>query len=693
MSVVFVQPGHAMAVGNNLLALYAPLSSGTTSSGPGGASATLTQIVSGTAGWWDASSPGGLLGVGGSPSTVWNSPGSALIDLSGNNQNLVPFSSPASSNFPVGSPHLAGLLGGVGYPVTTTGLLKPALDPNSGWQLPVSIANATSGWTLYLVWSRPNWRQGTSFDTDPIALLTIGTQIVLQVDSVGGSNRLILFPGPGQFVVSSTMARRHSHSIVIRYTIASGTDLWLDDTRVAQSVEWPRAALSGSVLLLHNGTPFGSAQCWLHETAEWSRALSNSEIAAVVTYAERWVRGPRKGIYLIINGQSNAINYSMNDGAATALARGIAWYLGALAYNVLDTTGNSASYTMQSGHGIYAVSGAGYPGSFVMDPGDGSSPSGWSLGIDGLAVQQAVAGLPAEDLSDLCAIVWPWNETDSLRQYSEYEIFKEAALRFLALLRAMIGDTANKVPLIWWNAIPYGSSDGITMHRQVVESIASDPMQNVIVGNAQTSDSNPRGSSWDPTTGLTTGGDPAHRDSADNLRFAMLSSPVVARALVAGGYADSIQILPDVLPKTGGPSIVHVYRQTSTTLLVTIVHDSGNDLRVPLQAVSGIGFAVMDGGAPGNDGTIVPAISGQRVDEAHLQIILSDALRNASSTCQLFYPYGPVQIGRGNAVTDNFSAMPMPVGWNIGTDLGTIWSLDCPLSATFSGIPLSDTPT
>jgi hypothetical protein len=138
---------------------------------------------------------------------------------------------------------------------------------------------------------------------------------------------------------------------------------------------------------------------------------------------------------------------------------------------------------------------------------------------------------------------------------------------------------------------------------------------------------------------------------------------------------------------------VHVYRQTNSTLVITVAHDSGNDLKVPLQAAAGTGFAVMDGGAPGNAGTIVSAISCERIDATHLEIVLGSALQNASSTCHLFYPYGSVQIGRGNAVTDNFAAMAMPPGWNAGTDLGTSWSLDCPLSATFSGIPLSDTIT
>jgi len=680
-----------MGVGNNMLALYAPPQSSTSSSGSGGSSSTLIQVVPGTTGWWDASYPGGMLGPGNTPVTVWNSAGTALVDLSGNGQNLTPFHSPTSSTLPEGSAHLSGLLGGVGFPVTTAGLLQPALDPGSGWQLPGSVASATSSWTWYLVWSRPNWRQGTSFDANPITLLTMGSRPILQVDSDGGANRLVLFPGTGQVVVNSNMTRRHTHSVVIRYSPASGADLWLDNVQVAQSVPWSPGTLSGSVLLLHDGTLYGAAQCWLHEAAVWNQALSDSDISALITYGDRWTRGPRKGLYLIVNGQSNAINYAMNDGAAALMAQGIAWYLGALAYNVLATTGSPTSYTMQSGHGIYVVTGAGYPGSFLQDPGDGSNPSGWSLGADGLAVQQAVADLPAEDLSDICTIVWPWNETDSLRQYNEYATFEAAALRFLFLLRTMLGDTSNQVPLVWWNGIPYGSADGITMHRQVVHGIASNAAQNVIVGNPQTSDSNPRGSSWDPTTGMATGGDPAHRDSADNSRFAMLAAPVVAQALASGGYTDSITIPPGILPKSGGPSIVHVYMQSSTTLIVTVIHDAGNDLIVPLQAITGIGFAVMDGGTPGNDGTIISAVSCQRVDATHLQIVLGSALQHAAGACQLFYPFGPVQIGRGNAVTDNFTTIAMPAGWDVGADLGTAWRWNFPLSATFSGIPLSNT--
>ncbi|MGA3005732.1 MAG: hypothetical protein ABSE20_28855, partial [Acetobacteraceae bacterium] len=199
------------------------------------------------------------------------------------------------------------------------------------------------------------------------------------------------------------------------------------------------------------------------------------------------------------------------------------------------------------------------------------------------------------------------------------------------------------------------------------------------------------------TTGVWSGGDPLHRDIPDNQRFGRLAAPLVARAVLAAEGGDTLSSLPAGIPSVGGPVVTQVWRQSNTSLVVTVQHDCGNDLIVPAtQAATGIGWAVMDGGSVASPGTIVTATACVRLNATQLQITLTQALVNSSANCRLFYPYGTGIMGRGNAVTDNLSLVTPPEGWNIAGDLGSGWSLNMPVHVpmmTASGVVLSDTPS
>jgi hypothetical protein len=69
----------------------------------------------------------------------------------------------------------------------------------------------------------------------------------------------LLFPGADETVLSSSLERRHTHSIVLRYTAGGGVGAWLDATQVAIAAPFPEAFTGGSVVLLHDTMEFGGA--------------------------------------------------------------------------------------------------------------------------------------------------------------------------------------------------------------------------------------------------------------------------------------------------------------------------------------------------------------------------------------------------------------------------------------------------
>ncbi|GLR67553.1 hypothetical protein GCM10010909_22340 [Acidocella aquatica] len=711
--MLFNYPGSLLAAGQGRRALVRPLPAG--SMPPAGVfTGPYPAAISGISGWWDAGLLGGLQDVTGAPLTVSNAAVGVVVDKSGNGNSLTPYhisadTSPAAT---IAVPRVNGYLGAVGAP--DAGILNngPVLDADWGLSHPGFELGAGVAWTRYLVWTRPNWRQGTYYvNGNPIPLMhtSFGTgTTILQADSSGGAN-LTLFPGTAsQTVLSAALARRHSHAIILRNTPGVGVDVWLDGAQVAGGIANPLpASANAPVLLLHDGSVQGSAQCWFHEAATWERALGATDITALINAQGRWILGARRGVNLLLMGQSNAA-WFMNAGGALALAQGVAWYLGAAAYAfTAEMSGTYVApnrYSVISGHPISNSSAPLFPpgtgnGTFLTNPGDGSDPSTWSGGPDFAALSAYLTGgsalVGAADEADIAFLIWPWSEQDSTMPYANKALYKATVLRLLALTRGLLGRTAANLPLLAWNAIPYETNDGVQMVRESIADLAAVSANNIVVFAAQTADSNPLNSAYDPTTGLFTGGDPQHRDEPDLLRYGRIGAHAAGRAAMAQGLGDTIHAtaLPvSGLPVKGGPQITHVYRASNTQLILTIAHDSGNDLAVPLQAAKGAGFAVMDGGSVATPGPIITAVGAVRVDATHVSVTLAAGITNPSANVLFFYPYGSTQIGRGDAVTDNAASLLPPANWNIGNDLGAAWNVNLPLQATAYPITLSDTP-
>jgi hypothetical protein len=691
--------------------LAAPLSSTGGGTGGGGGTVNLASVALLT-GWWDAGVVTNALGTTGTPLSAFGSQVGAVADKSGTANTLTVWHHASSgTNPPTAAGHLNGLLGGIGLnmivppavPTPGSGQQLPLMDPDQGLISAAMTIGSGAAWTVFLVWSRPNWRQNS---TAASTLLSVSGTPVLAADNSAGTGRLVLFPGAQQTVLSSALTRRHTHAVLLRNTPGVGVDVWLDAMQVAAAAPNPLAAtLSAPLLFLHNGASNGGAECWFHEAAVWGDAVASTGIATIQSYQSRWRTGVRKGIQILVSGQSNSGN-ALNDGAWHLLAQGVAWHLGALGFGVVGNYGSQPAATCIHGEGIYPLPALGFSGSFLNDPNDGSDPSTWSFGGDGLAVQTWIrSDAAAEDVADIVAILWPWSENDSCRQYSEKATYEAAARRLLSLERGVLSRTPANLPHCWWSAIPfpYNQNDpGTQAHREVVANMVADPTQNVTVVLLQTSDSLPRSIGGPPlvynaTTGVWSGGDPLHRDIADNQRFGRLAAPLIARAVLAAEGGDTLTSLPAGIPSVGGPVVSHVYRQSGTSLVVTVQHDCGTDLIVPATlAATGIGWAVMDGGSVASPGTIVTATACVRLNATQLQITLTQALVNLSANCRLFYPYGTGIMGRGNAVTDNLSLVVPPQGWNIAGDLGSGWSLNMPVHVpmmTASGLVLSDTPT
>ena len=679
-------------------------------------SSTVTSI-SGIGAYWDASTTSGMLGSSGAVVPGWNTPVSAIADGSGHAQTLAAYSNASGATLPQSTARLNGLLGGCGLSTVSataaptalaSGQYLPLMGPDQGWRASGLSLTASADWTAYLVWSRPNRRQGGS--TAPITLIAAGNvPIVTLTSTPGGPNTLAVFGT----TVSSAMERRHTYALVLAYTHSTNTltaSLRGNGTTTTVTATASLGA-AGPLTFLHDTTANGGAQCWFHEGAYWPRALTGSDLAALITATGRWTLGARKGITIAGEGQSNAFN-AYGAGFFHLMAQGVAWYCGALAYNTVASPYN----TLIGGVGMYPAPINNFPGTFLTNPGDsGTTPmtDPWALdtasgAIGGLS-QAAYAGLLAEDRADIAAIWWPWNETDSCRNYSEKTTVNSAQQRCIQLLRGWIGKSAAQLPWVTWGGMPfpYGTNDqGMCAIRESFYDLTQVSGGNNWIGLTNACDVNPMGSTAN-ANGTITGGDYSHINTPDLPKLAIRGAAMTAKAIMASGGGDTVTSVPAGAVQVGGPRITHVQQLTGTTYKLTITHDAGNDIIIPQQAANGVGFTLMDGGSTAAPGAIINATSCTYIDSAHVLVTLASAPAHAASSCLFFYPYGSVGgvgavsgsqqggtgIGSGNAVTDNASTVMPPTGWDIGSQLtGVTWNVNYPLAQTQYGLSVSTSP-
>jgi hypothetical protein len=397
-------------------------------------------------------------------------------------------------------------------------------------------------------------------------------------------------------------------------------------------------------------------------------------------------------------GQSNAGYAETQDGALLAMAQATTFYLQAAGAPAVLTSwvNQGEAGTEVSGIGVMEiVTPALYAGAFLANSAgaaySAATAAAAALGVCGTGYSDYVAGLSEAQLSQVNALISYWGENDSLEfSPADKAVYKAAIVNLLAQIRGMLGKTAAELPMLFFGP-PYGLLPNYITYpptlREVWAELDADPAQNFHWAVRQTYDTISRNEFWNAATGVASGGntDGGHRSATDNVILFKRAALPAARAILAANGL-SAALLPAALGAGTGPAITDA-TLSGTDLMVTVTHDGGNDLVVPLLAAQGVGFALMDGGNTASPGNIIQAISCARVDSTHLLVTLASAPVSAHTQCRLLYPWAgeywavqpDTEIGRGCAVTDNFSTIVKPVGYDINAALGNGWAANMPL--------------
>jgi hypothetical protein len=535
-------------------------------------------------------------------------------------------------------------------------------------------------------------------------------------DSGGGSG----VPGAPTGVAAALGAT----TIGLSWTPPSGASAQMVQFQPAGAPSWTAAAALSGTATGYTITGLASGTSYNVEIYASNEAGDGPPLELTDLTTTQPGVGELSNVAIMVVGQSNALfafapsSDSFDSLPAADLngtaAAGLQFYLQATSAQVLD----DVYATMVSGNGLYQpvlngpnFTGAPLAGDFVLNPNQAGSnapagitsnnlpaalpsqmadpaqwvdPSQWIWGSpDGtnlltwLTPGGGASSVTAADVRQLAGVWLFWHETDANHTYAEKSVFKSALLDFMAKVRGALGKSAEALPFFDWSMISSASQDiGCTMLLEVVNEIAADPANNFWIVLPQASDSCPRGCTYN-ADGTYSGGDGYHQDNIDYSNWVHRAMLPIARAIAASaGNADAI---PATLGTGLGPRITGA-TLSGNVVTVTVAHDIGTDLILPLQAVNGVGWALQDGGTSGAPATIIDAVSADRIDATHLAITFRNAPSNPASACFLHYPYGNNRIGRGSAVTDNASTIARPAGWDAGAALGdALWDQNMPL--------------
>jgi hypothetical protein len=391
--------------------------------------------------------------------------------------------------------------------------------------------------------------------------------------------------------------------------------------------------------------------------------------------------GPAPGkAGLLVTGQSNA-GFFLDDGGIWIMNEGLAALLGIErarfdprldgfkdidGYALRDGAHrNPAMDTTRGGTPLWAP---GNGGAFLLHQ-SGVDPSRWRRGEAGEALDRFVRDLmTARDRADCLGILWLHTEDDSRRmRMRDAAAHAAATRRHLALIRGAFGRPATgpgELPAYGWAPIPFGdSAEGHRAVRAALAAVADDPAQNFRLAVAQTADSEARDN----------GRDWAHRDPEDLRAFARRAAYAIARHQRERRGPDA-----GGLPGAG-PRVAGALAEGAGTTVVVVEHDRGRALKASRAALDGIGWSVSDEGRP----RIVKAVELRGAD---CVVLRHESCAGPPERREVGYCLFGEQLGRGNAVTDDWGARgaPPPRG------LDAAWRFDFPLQATL--LPVAARP-